>query len=330
MHFFFRTFFFFFSTTKWRKGVGIRISVLVQGLLHWKLCLVSQSVSLGLSPLFAYALTTWIGTTDLLDPLLLDGLLVVSAVPTTISSAYIITGAMRGNVGAALFNCAFGNFLGVFITPLWLFALLSSRGSVAIGSTLGRLALTMVVPTLVGLLLQKIFERQLLRIERRLSTVLAIVNKFALFLIVYFAFCDTFSQEWTVSGEQMVLLFLCNFALFVTLCATAGGAAKLLRFERADVVACVNCGAQKTLAIALPLITIFATNPGVVAVQRRVFKKIFLNAPAGTARNFVVPPDADHYRWPGRRRGRALGSSRSAPHAGQRPQKRFCRLCHRE
>jgi predicted Na+-dependent transporter len=44
----------------------------------------------------------------------------------TISSAYIMTTAMKGNSGASLFNCTVGNFLGVFVTPAWLLLFLAT------------------------------------------------------------------------------------------------------------------------------------------------------------------------------------------------------------
>ena len=46
---------------------------------------------------------------------------VLSCLPPPVSSAVILTSAAGGNEAAAIFNSAFGSFLGIFATPLLLF-----------------------------------------------------------------------------------------------------------------------------------------------------------------------------------------------------------------
>lgn len=45
--------------------------------------------------------------------------------PPPVSSAVILTKAVGGNEAAAVFNSILGSFLGVFITPLTLFLMVS-------------------------------------------------------------------------------------------------------------------------------------------------------------------------------------------------------------
>jgi solute carrier family 10 (sodium/bile acid cotransporter), member 7 len=44
----------------------------------------------------------------------------VSCMPPPVSSAVILTRAVGGNEAAAIFNSAFGSFLGIIVTPLTL------------------------------------------------------------------------------------------------------------------------------------------------------------------------------------------------------------------
>lgn len=52
-----------------------------------------------------------------IDPAILRGVLVVCCLPPPVSSAAILTRAAGGNEAAAIFNSAFGSFLGIFVTP---------------------------------------------------------------------------------------------------------------------------------------------------------------------------------------------------------------------
>ena len=45
--------------------------------------------------------------------------------PPPVSSAVILTKAVGGNEAAAVFNSILGSFLGVFVTPLTLFLMVS-------------------------------------------------------------------------------------------------------------------------------------------------------------------------------------------------------------
>jgi len=55
-----------------------------------------------------------------MHPLLLRGMMIVGCMPPPVSSATILTRAAGGNEAAAIFNSAFGSFLGIFVTPILL------------------------------------------------------------------------------------------------------------------------------------------------------------------------------------------------------------------
>ena len=96
-------------------------------------------------PIFIYFLTKFLLATTSLDKYLISGITVVSCMPPPgqrrnklthkkpkfsilnlekVSSAVILTKSAGGNDAAAIFNSAFGSFMGIMFTPMLLLALM--------------------------------------------------------------------------------------------------------------------------------------------------------------------------------------------------------------
>ena len=54
---------------------------------------------------------------NLLPKSILDGLLILTCLPTTINMCIILTTAAGGNVASALCNAVISNVMGIFVTP---------------------------------------------------------------------------------------------------------------------------------------------------------------------------------------------------------------------
>jgi sodium/bile acid cotransporter 7 len=257
---------------------------MLAGLKHWKLLLVAQLMSLLFAPLFMFALTSALRSH--VNDGILDGAVLVSVVPTTISSAYVLSVEMGGSTGPALVQCTFGNFIGVFISPGWLLLLLSNSenaaanandGSAAtstgsqIGQSLLTLSCTVMLPLVVGMVIRRVGGERVVALNKKMKSIVGFVNKFSLFLIVFFAFCESFASGAfdELSGTDLAT----SAALCVGLHAVLIGLALLisvrfLKFSRPDIVAVTLCSAQKTLALAMPLLALFfkPSTAGLVAV----------------------------------------------------------------
>ena len=85
-----------------------------------------------------------------LDEKLLKGLLISSCLPTTVSMCVVLTKTAGGNDAAAIFNAAFGNLLGIFVTPLSILLLVGDESSLALTDVLLKLTLKILVPLAVG------------------------------------------------------------------------------------------------------------------------------------------------------------------------------------
>jgi sodium/bile acid cotransporter 7 len=153
----------------------------------------------------------------------------LSCLPPPVSSAVILTQAAGGNEAAAVFNSAFGSVLGIFVTPLLLFQLVTCRKTtivypivnaflfmqtgvstaVSASSILSQLSLTVLLPLIVGQLVRRVLEqREKQRQHHRhrrlrfLLSRLSVLSRLALLLIIFTTFCDAFKRENDGGGGQ--------------------------------------------------------------------------------------------------------------------------------
>lgn len=54
-------------------------------------------------------------------PALVDGIFILTCLPTTVNMCIMLTSAGGGNVAASICNAVLSNLAGIFITPAWLF-----------------------------------------------------------------------------------------------------------------------------------------------------------------------------------------------------------------
>jgi sodium/bile acid cotransporter 7 len=183
------------------------------------LILVTQLFSLGITPLIGYAIGSLLLLSSSFDPFLAKGLMAACSTPTTISSNVLMTRQAKGNEAAALTNAVIGNVLGVFISPLWMIALIGAGngGTVNYGSIFFQLAVTVVVPFIVGelsfsfmsklgQLCQVLFPKTVQKLVQHVP--LAIVNSCFLLIMVWSVFCDTFSNEQIKSVQSLSIFYI--------------------------------------------------------------------------------------------------------------------------
>jgi len=143
---------------------------------------------MALVPCMVWILTRVLLKVTLLDPWLISGLTVVSCMPPPVSSAVILTRAVGGNDAAAIFNSAFGSFLGIVLTPMLLLTFMGDSATVPILDIFSQLSITVVVPLLVGQFLRR-FVKDWLEAKK---PPFGQIGSFMLLMIIYTTFCDTF------------------------------------------------------------------------------------------------------------------------------------------
>lgn len=196
------------------------------------------------------------------------GLVYLSVLPSTVSSASVLTAAAGGNTAGAICNAVMSSLLGVVVTPALLAMALNAQG-MAIGDSgegldAGRVVVELikliVVPLVLGQLLRLRFAEWATRHKKRLGT----LNTAMILFIVFAAFCDASKGEvWTRHGWSMpaeALLIAAGLFLLATWATRA--LVKALWLDEGDAIAAEFCAVQKTLASGVPLAgVIFGNDP---------------------------------------------------------------------
>jgi len=102
------------------SGVSLELSELKSAVANVKLNGMIQAGSFLAWPfLVGVPLTTAIKKLlpNFLPKALLDGILILTCLPTTVNMCVLLTGAAGGNVAASLANAVMGNMMGIFATP---------------------------------------------------------------------------------------------------------------------------------------------------------------------------------------------------------------------
>ncbi|XP_029938781.1 sodium/bile acid cotransporter 7 [Salarias fasciatus] len=236
------------------SGLSLKSEELTSALFHVRLHLFVQSFTLVFFPLAVWLLLRVLAFTAI-DQWLLRGLQTVSCMPPPVSSAVILTKAVGGNEAAAIFNSAFGSFLGIIVTPGLLLLFLGSSSSVPFSSIFSQLFMTVVVPLVLGQACRSFLREFLDRRKPPFGTVSSAV----LLMIIYTTFCDTFSNpSIQLDPTSLLLVVLIIFAIQISFMlltftfSTRSGSG----FTPADTVAIVFCSTHKSLTLGIPMLKI--------------------------------------------------------------------------
>ncbi|XP_052277241.1 sodium/bile acid cotransporter 7-like isoform X2 [Dreissena polymorpha] len=242
------------------SGVSLKSEDLGKALFQVRVHIFVQFFTFLLFPMLIFILVMFLQLVGF-NRSLLDGLKILSCMPPPVSSAVILTKAVGGNEAAAIFNSAFGSFLGIAVTPALILALVGTTADVPMASIFTQLTATVVVPLLIGQ-----FVRRALANRVNLKNVLwGEMGSAVLLLIIYSTFCDTFSQESIdVDGSTLIFTFLLIVAIQTCLlyAVYVMSSAWMLPFSRSDSVALMFCCTHKSLTLGIPIIKIiFADSP---------------------------------------------------------------------
>jgi sodium/bile acid cotransporter 7 len=234
------------------NGMRIRRSEIARGLANWRyfaplMAFVFLAMALaGMG--FAFAAGA------VLPPLVALGFVYLGVLPSTVQSATSYTSLAHGNVALAIVGAALINIAGVFVSAP-LFALLGGGGAGSMGTdTIIRIGVILVLPFAIGQAVQdKVFETIAARRAQIVWLDRAVIG-----IAVYVAFSGAVEQglarmfaplDWAV----LVALVLAMLAAGL---AAAWGVSGLIGLPRADRIAFLFAGSQKSVATGAPLAAI--------------------------------------------------------------------------
>jgi solute carrier family 10 (sodium/bile acid cotransporter), member 7 len=269
---------------------GARLSpdAALAGARHWRLHAVIFLSTFALFPLLAVGFHVL--APGLLSPPLWAGLILLSALPSTIQASIAFTSVAGGNVSAALCSASASNLLGTVLAPLIAGVLLASSAPLSAHSMLV-IALQLLVPFLAGQLLRPWIGAFLTR--HRL--VLRCVDYGSILLIVYTAFSEgVVNGIWhQVDAPQLVRLALIDATLLAVVMTVLTFLSRRLGFSRADEITIVFCGSKKSLATGVSIATVlFAGHVGLAILPMMLFHQIQLMVCASLARRYAGRSEA--------------------------------------
>ncbi|MEN9840982.1 MAG: hypothetical protein RL376_782 [Verrucomicrobiota bacterium] len=250
------------------QGLLLPVAALRAGLSQWRLHVVVQGITFMGFPLLGLLLASTVGR--VLPEELRIGLVYLCVLPSTVSSASVLTAAAGGNTAGAICNAVLSSLLGIVLTPALLAVALGLQGVTLNGAgggvDAGRIMLELVklilLPLALGQLLQIGLGAWAAKNKKRLGTLSTAVILF----IVFAAFCDAAkAQVWTRHGVGFPLAALGVAAgLFVLATGLLRAVVRGVGLNAGDAVAAEFCAVQKTLASGVPLAgVIFAGDPRV-------------------------------------------------------------------
>ncbi|KAI9317297.1 SBF-like CPA transporter family-domain-containing protein [Dichotomocladium elegans] len=278
------------------SGLSLRTRILTQTFMRIRLHLLVQFINLAIIPSFVFGFVLLLFRLNVpMNSLVLMGVVIAASTPTTVSSNVVMTKSAKGNEATALMNAALGNVLGIFISPVLVDTFqeplveatpeneqAEAGGAVDFVSVLKQLGITVLVPLVVGQVIQLAFTDKVadIKVKWRLSD----VSSVCLLTMVWSVFSDAFHAGSfnSVSATDIVAVLIMNAAFYTLFSLLALCLAYIpfpasikepnwvrrLRYSREDTVAVMYCGATKTVAMGVPLINVLYENgdPGTIGV----------------------------------------------------------------
>ncbi len=225
---------------------GLRLSPgkIRLGVKNWKLHILVQSTTFLLFPLIILLLFPFIQNEQ--QEILWLGIFFMAAVPSTVSSSVVMVSIGKGNIPAAIFNASISGIIGIIVTPLWMGLFLQqTQAGFDFTDIYLRLILGIILPVIIGIILQRSWQPFALKHDKRLS----IFDKAVILLIVYKSFANSFNDSLFESIDiiDLVGLSFIVIALFFLMYSIVYGLSLILKFNREDKITALFCGSQKSL-----------------------------------------------------------------------------------
>jgi solute carrier family 10 (sodium/bile acid cotransporter), member 7 len=266
-------------------GAKLSPEIALQGARHWRLHATVFFSTFALFPLLG--ITARFVAPNFLPEPLWAGVILLTALPSTVQASIAFTSVAGGNVPAALCSASASNLLGVFLTPLIAGFLLSRHGIDISVRSVGAIVVQLLLPFVAGQLARPWIGGFITRHARLLKS----VDYGSILLIVYAAFSHgVVDGIWhQIGAGDLIKVALVDVALLAAVITILTFGSRQLGFARADRITIVFCGSKKSMASGLPIATLlFAGHVGLVVIPLMLFHQVQLMVCATLARRYAA------------------------------------------
>jgi solute carrier family 10 (sodium/bile acid cotransporter), member 7 len=223
-------------------GLTLETSAVKDQLRHFTAPLAAMISSFVLIPALAWLM----GSLTLSEEFLI-GACIIATAPVTVASGTVMTDLGRGNVPLSIFICILGNALAVFTVPVSLNLLLRFGAQIELPvlKMLGGLALTILLPTILGQLIRPFVKEKIAPYKKAFST----FQQCLVLLIIFNAMASSTTRILQAGVAVVaVLIFMVFLHSLVLLMNYA--ISRLLGYDRPSVTTFTIHTSQKTLTVS--------------------------------------------------------------------------------
>ena len=232
------------------QGLMMRTNEVLGGLVRWRFHLLLQGYIFVLCPIL-FLLITWVFDGVLSGDAQI-GIWFLGALPTTIATSLMFATRAGGRQIETITNIVLANSLAVFVTPAWMYFLLSKQtDSLDLSAVIGKLAVLILLPLFIGVILRK-------WCAHRADQKIGLINNFNSTLILFIAYCafaeSAHAGAWSgdQSGDILVIGAITLVCLFLNM-LMAYGIARVAGLNTPDRISFFFCGSFKSLATGVPM-----------------------------------------------------------------------------
>ncbi len=234
-------------------NVGIFLAFFITGLtletssIGAELRRFKAPVAAMISSLVLIPLLFWFFAALTLPPEFVIGVCIIATAPVTVAAGTVMTDLGRGNVSLSLFICVLGNFLAVFTIPFSLKLLLSFGGNIELPvlRMLSGLAITVLVPTILGQLVRPLVKAKLTPYRKAFS-----VFQQCVVLVIIFNAVASSADRILQAGTAVILVLFYMIFLHSLVLGMNYAASRLMGLDRASTTAFTIHTSQKTLTVS--------------------------------------------------------------------------------
>ena len=226
------------------------------------LFIAGAAASLGIAPWIAKGIGGAMG----LGALPVAGLVVISAMPPTLSSGIVMTENAEGNTFLSMTLTIGYNLLGVFTIPVILSWILASSGSIDTNPVrmLINLFLLVVLPFFAGFMGKKLSGW-------KLPSPAGYIPSACVLLLLLSFFASSHDQLKNFPVKSLLLAALGSVVMHLILLAGMWYGGRMLRYSAFDCKALIFTGASKTVTLSLATLAIMKADSGEAVVPCLIF-----------------------------------------------------------
>ena len=243
-------------------GMGIKTEEFAKAFQRLYFNIFLQCFNFGVVSGIVYGFSRFMVVVNALPQSLADGMTICASLPITVNMVLVLTKSAGGDEASAIFNAAFGNLMGVFLSPALILGYLGVQGQINLGNVFLKLGLRVVLPIAIGQFLQK-FVAPAKEFVKRYKKYFKKAQEYCLVFIVYTVFCKTFENGSDASVGDIFLMIAMQFVMLTLVMALAWMTLRVLfrnepKLQAMGLFGCTH----KTVAMGVPLINaIYEDNP---------------------------------------------------------------------